>query len=223
MLVSYCLFWKCHSYYLFWQIKHVISKIRFKIKRFCFQRIEKFRNIKVDSVNFFLNILIYCVFKPLLISLIIFVLLEFIEYRINSKTVFISEIFKRCSINQDRMFDLYLGIAAIIGTFLGLYFTATTIISQTVYSKIKGEIRSLLNADKIANLYIKILIFLLSFVLISIFLMMLKYEIGCFNFILTAFLAFIALISFWKLAIRVFNFFNPVYLIYIYLLPEINQ
>ncbi|MDR0800713.1 MAG: hypothetical protein LBN01_04235 [Endomicrobium sp.] len=152
-----------------------------------------------------------------------FVLFEFIEHRINSKIIFISEIFKRCSINQDRIFDLYLGIAAIIGTFLGLYFIAITIISQTVYSKIKGEIRSLLNADKITNLYIEKLIFLLSFVLISIFSMILKYEIGYFNFILTAFLAFITVISFWKLAIRVFNFFNPVYLISIYLLPEINR
>jgi hypothetical protein len=125
--------------------------------------------------------------------------------------------------NQDKVFDLYLSLAGILATFLGLYFTASSIIAQTVYAKVNGGIKQLLNSIRISNIYIKSIIMLLAFILVSIFCMTHNIYIGLWNPIIVSTLSLVSIISFWELAQYLFLFFNPSNLVKEHILPKLQK
>ncbi|MDR0977847.1 MAG: hypothetical protein LBL71_02275 [Endomicrobium sp.] len=124
---------------------------------------------------------------------------------------------------QKELFDLYCTLAAVIGTFLGLYFTALSIIAQTIYSNVNGEITRLLRSIRLSNIYVKSLIFLLAVLLMSIFMMILNVYFGIWHFYFIFIVSFISVISFWELASYVFLFFNPSNVIRQYIFPAITE
>ena len=125
--------------------------------------------------------------------------------------------------DHKKIFDLYLSLAGILATFVGLYFTASSIIAQTVYSKVNGEIKQLLNSIRISNIYIESIIILLAFILVSIFFMLHGIYIGLWNLAIVFILSFVSIISFWELAQYMFLFFNPAYLIQEHILPKLKK
>jgi hypothetical protein len=52
--------------------------------------------------------------------------------------------------------NLFSSLAQIAGVFLGLYFTAVSVVASTVYARVQGDVRSLLLRDKVGNHYIGI-------------------------------------------------------------------
>ena len=184
--------------------KFFLTSFLFKLKKiaFNFRQItySLFTGIKLYFRNIFIRHWKLFIFVFVLCAALI--LYEYFDYG-KMGFLYIKE-HLRYFYDHKKIFDLYLSLAGILATFLGLYFTASSIIAQTVYSKVNGEIKQLLNSIRISNTYIESIIILLAFILISIFFMLHG-------------------ISFWELAQYMFLFFNPAYLIQEHILPKLKK
>lgn len=208
-----------------------VSKLRkqfiiypiFYIKKFLFLGIGK---VKEFFINVWLYIKYICLWHwkiSLIIVLLCLVSFLFIkDTGLGLKLVDATKYFMN-SPNQDRLFDLYLALTAITGTFIGLYFTAISITSQTIYTKVNADIHNLLSTVKLSNVYIKSVIFLFAILLILILLMIQGVNLGKFGFYAVFLFAFISLTSFWRLGIYIFQFFNCAELVKQYIYPKIEK
>ncbi|MDR1944881.1 MAG: hypothetical protein LBQ59_02045 [Candidatus Peribacteria bacterium] len=189
--------------------KHVFLFL-FYIKRAFFNFTGCVKNVKDDCISYFKNIFLKywkLTLFMLFICVGIFLIEQDYSIKIEIENFANKLIHSPC---QDKLFDLYTTLAGIIGTFLGLYFTAISIIAQTIYTKVNGEIGKLLNSIRLSNIYVKSLIFLLAFLLVSIFMMIQGIQLGIINFYIVFAFSFVSLICFWELALYIFLFFNPV-------------
>ena len=203
--------------YIFLKIrKKFFYTPRFFTKKIGFYSIEKIEKFIDDIILYFKEIFIlHWKLTTLIITLcIILCLIE----KTSLESIATSLV---NSPKQDKLFDFYSTLATIVGTFLGLYFAAISIIAQTIYSKVNGEINKLLNSIRLSNVYIKSIVILLAVLLVSIFMMTQNIKLDIFNCYIVFIFSFISLISFWELASYIFLFFNPSLLIRQYIIPEI--
>lgn len=103
----------------------------------------------------------------------------------------------------------FLGIVAqVAGIFLGLYFTAISVVASTVYAKVPGEIRELLTKEKVGNLYIGIVALTVAVATLLLVKGAIGFSIGILDVLLVALLIVMAIFSFVLLGMRIFNFFD---------------
>jgi len=95
------------------------------------------------------------------------------------------------------------------GVFLGLYFTAITVLASTVYSKVPSDVRQALIREKVNNTYFDVVVMFGVFSTLLLVLNVLGFQTGIINLIVVLILFFTAMIGFSTLAIRAFNFFDP--------------
>ena len=195
----------------------------FRIKRFFFYLARYIKDVKSDIILYFKKIFIKH-WKLTICTFVICLGTFLLDYH-GSIKIGLSKIAYEFthSPNQKNLFDLYVTLAGIIGTFLGVYFAAVSIIAQTIYVKVNGEIRKLLTSMRLSNVYVKSIIVLMAILLVSIFMMVQDIKLGVWNFCLIAAFSFISLISFWELASSIFLFFNPAKLISEYIDPSIQK
>lgn len=98
----------------------------------------------------------------------------------------------------------------IAGVFLGLYFTAVSVVASTVYARVQGDVRDLLVREKVGNFYVRVVALLGVVGTILLAAYVLGYTPGVLNSTLVAFLGGLAILSFVVLGSRIFEFFNPV-------------
>lgn len=107
----------------------------------------------------------------------------------------------------------YIGVlttlAEVAGAFLGLYFTAVSVVASTAYSRAPHDVRALLLREKLGNFYIRIVAHAaaLSFIFLTLSAFGLKASIV--PFVAISGLGVIAIYSFVVLGLRAFYFFNP--------------
>lgn len=203
--------------------KCLYTDLVFRVKRSVFYIARYIKDAKDDTILYFKKIFLIH-WKLTLFSLVVCFGIYLLEYHGTIKIGFSNIVNKLLeSPNQKNLFDLYVALAGIIGTFLGLYFAAVSIIAQTIYAKVNGEISKLLSSIRLSNVYVKSIIALMAILLVSIFMMVQDIELGVWNFYLVAAFSFISLISFWGLASYIFLFFNPAILIFQYVYPSIRK
>lgn len=100
-------------------------------------------------------------------------------------------------------------LAQISGLFLGLYFTAISVVAGTNYARVPTEILDALVREKVGNLYIRIVALFGGVSLILLGLVNLGYTPGTLNIILALLLGVASLFSFVELGRRAFYFFDP--------------
>jgi len=100
-------------------------------------------------------------------------------------------------------------LAQVAGVFLGLYFTAVSIIASTIYARVQADIRGLLMREKIGNLYIKVVALLGAMTLILLAQSTLGFQPAILNLFLVTILGVVSVFSFVILGMRAFNFFDP--------------
>lgn len=199
-----------------------IKKTAFICKRTMFKFNQVISSLFTDIKLYFLNIFIRH-WKLILFVSILCLGSILADYFGSQEIAFVYKTGLLYFSNQDKVFDLYLSLAGILATFLGLYFTASSIIAQTVYAKVNGGIKQLLNSIRISNIYIKSIIMLLAFILVSIFCMTHNIYIGLWNPIIVSILSLVSIISFWELAQYLFLFFNPSNLVKEHILPKLQK
>lgn len=195
----------------------------FRIKRFFFSLARCIKDAKGDAVLYFKEIFLRH-WKLTLFAFVVCFGIFLLDYQGTIKFGLVTlarELIN--SPNQKKLFDLYVSLAGIIGTFLGLYFAAASIIAQTIYAKVNGEIGKLLTSIRLSNIYVKSIIVLMAILLVSIFMMVQGIKLSIWNFYLVAIFSFISLVSFWELASYIFLFFNPANLISQYIYPSIQK
>jgi hypothetical protein len=112
------------------------------------------------------------------------------------------------------VFSQLLAITAqIAGIFLGLYFTAVSVVASTAYARVPGEVRTLLMREKVGNLYIRTVAFLAGACVLLLAAQAMGFKPGVVSLAVIAFLAMAAILSFLVLGLRLFNFFDPTALV----------
>ncbi|MCI0407260.1 MAG: hypothetical protein L0191_01640 [Acidobacteria bacterium] len=104
-------------------------------------------------------------------------------------------------------------LAEIAGVFLGLYFTAVSIVASTVYARVPGDVRSVLTQEKVGNVYIRTVALLAAVATLMLVARATGYQPGLLHLVLVSLLGLIAIFSFVVLGTRAFNFFDPTSLV----------
>jgi hypothetical protein len=104
-------------------------------------------------------------------------------------------------------------LAQISGLFLGLYFTAISVVAGTNYARVPAEILDALVREKVGNLYIRIVAMFGATSLILLGISNFGYAPGTLNLILVLLLGIASVFSFVELGRRAFYFFDPTTLV----------
>lgn len=99
--------------------------------------------------------------------------------------------------------------AQISGVFLGLYFTAVSVIASTVYARVPGDVREILTQEKVGNVYIRMVALLASIAMILLAMASLGLSPVLLHLILVTALGVLSILSFVVLGRRAFNFLDP--------------
>ena len=99
--------------------------------------------------------------------------------------------------------------AQVTGAFLGLYFTAISVVAGTAYDDVPPDLRSVLIEDRIGSVYLKVVGFTGSACLFALGMLALGYSLGTGSALAFAVLGVASVLSFVTLGKRVFTFLDP--------------
>ncbi|MFA5840257.1 MAG: hypothetical protein WC890_06360 [Candidatus Margulisiibacteriota bacterium] len=113
-------------------------------------------------------------------------------------------------VKNEHVFETLLSvIASISGVFIGLYFTAISVVVSSVYAKVPSDVRDLLLEEKGGNVYIRSLSIISAISLILLGYMIIGGSPGILNTLLVVVLGCYGILCFVMLGIRAFFFFDP--------------
>ncbi len=121
--------------------------------------------------------------------------------------------FRSLRMNPTVGVEMLTTMVQISGLFLGLYFTAVSVVASTVYARVQGDVRDLLVREKVGNFYVRTVALLGVAGTILLLAHTFGYAPGVLNLTLIAFLGGLSILSFVVLGSRIFEFFNPVPLV----------
>jgi hypothetical protein len=104
-------------------------------------------------------------------------------------------------------------LAQISGVFLGLYFTAISVVAGTNYARVPAQILDALVREKVGNLYIRVVALFGGISLILLGASNLGYRPGVLNLVVVSSLGIASLFSFIELGRRAFYFFDSTKLV----------
>jgi len=100
-------------------------------------------------------------------------------------------------------------IASISGIFLGLYFTAISVVASSIFARVPSDLRELLLKEKVGYQYIKILVILTSTSILLLGYIVFGGFPGVFISLFIILLGCFGIFCFVVLGIRVFSFLDP--------------
>lgn len=193
---------------LFWDMRAFVLKTKFYFERFVFSAKNWGAERKIEII------VLYSIFKIVLFSfllaLVAVVLVKFIDDFWVTKVLYLPNYpLFHFAANPATSENILLTLAQISGVFLGLYFTAITVVVSTAYARVPGDVRKLLLSEKIGNKYIALIAFLGAASLLLLLGKASGYSPGILNISLVSVLGIIGIFGFLKLGYRVLDFFNP--------------
>ena len=99
--------------------------------------------------------------------------------------------------------------AQVTGAFLGLYFTAISVVAGTAYGDVPPDLRSVLIEDRVGRFYLKVVGFTGGACLFALGMLALGYSLGAGSAVVFALLGSASILSFITLGKRVFKFLDP--------------
>lgn len=105
--------------------------------------------------------------------------------------------------------DLYSTTAQIAGVFLGLYFTALSLLASTSYREVPADLRRVVVEERVGSVYLKVVAFTGALALYCLGAQVVGFEPGVLNASLVTLLGALSVVSFVLLGLRVFTFFDP--------------
>lgn len=202
----------------FWKIRYFIRSIVFAVGKFLFVQRERARHTKegLSIAGQISRSIVPYVF----LSILIVAALEIGENNLASATIakpilarhaleWLVSLRDNISQSVQSLTVLFSITASVSGIFLGLYFTAISVVAGSVFARVPGNLRELLLNEKVGNHYIKVLA-----VLTSISVILLGYGAyggtpGALNTFLVILLGCFGIFGFLKLGTRAFHFFDP--------------
>jgi len=202
----------------YWAARNRVSKTHFCVDRSIFSIKRKTRDLAKSTA--IATELVKTIIPLLLTALAFIIFLLLIEKyipNIHSKEFtiinFLPDLIQqgnqKIQENSQSLATILSVLASISAIFLGLYFTAISVLAGSVYSKVPHDIRNLLLKEKVGSIYIKILITLTSISILLLGYRSLGYIPGILNVIFLIFVGCLGIISFGMLGLRTFYFFDP--------------
>ena len=99
--------------------------------------------------------------------------------------------------------------AQVTGVFLGLYFTAVSVVASTAYGNVPPELRSVLIEDEVGNVYLRLVGYTGAACLFALGALAVGYSLGPASALVFALLGSASILSFLFLGKRVFQFLDP--------------
>ncbi|MDD5477717.1 MAG: hypothetical protein PHG87_05950 [Candidatus Omnitrophica bacterium] len=203
---------KFQNYRFYWKVRSLILFLKFKINSLFFKG-----NLRIKEVKEELSIttqLAWLSSKTILFSIFIVIFLELLEKVILKllpvdKTIFLAKTHSLITGNPYSLENFLMTIASVLGVFLGLYFTAVSIVASSVFTTVPSDVRELYLREKIGNTYIKILAILLAVSIIMFGYRIFNYYPGILPIVLMLIFSCISIFAFVMLGIRAFSFFDP--------------
>ena len=177
---------------------------------------NSFLNNANESIKIFI-LLVEKIWKQAFLAILLvigfFCLWEFIkQYIIFSWIINYIPFISKIGNNLDAYRDFLTTLAQISGIFLGLYFTAVSVVISTAYTQVPKSVLKILLDEKIGNVYIKIVALLGAVSILMLLLVIYGESPGFLNLILISILGILSILSFIQLGKRLFYFFDPIHL-----------
>ena len=112
-------------------------------------------------------------------------------------------------IKPDVYANLLSTVAQISGVFLGLYFTAVSVVASTIYARVPGDVRSVLMQEKVGTVYIRLVALLGATATLLLAMTAGGVHPHVLHLALITLLSVVAVFSFLVLGTRAFYFFDP--------------
>jgi len=192
---------------LFWRFRGLLAKLSFLLGKKAFAA-----NLQVqksqEASSIFIQIL-RSIFAPLLLAALLVFGLSFLEQYLIHRWHAYALVSVGLSLDQQSTVALLSTLVQVAGVFLGLYFTAVSIIVSTVYVRVSPEIRHLLTREKVGNLYLRSIALLGAVALLLLAQSISGLTPATLNLFLVIILGLYAIYGFVVIGFRAFVFFDP--------------
>lgn len=207
----------------YWKLRSKVLNAQFHLRSRKF-RLKDYLSSRRESASARRALLIG-VLKPTLVAIAIISLLEFVEFSVSkyglSGERLLPALTSRWLSALDQIINLnvstyaaFLGVfASVAGAFLALYYTAVSVVVSTVYSRVQGDVRSIVLRDKVSNAYVNLVAMLGATSAILLASIALGRLPGVLNLLFVAALGVASFYSFVQLGSRIFYFFDPTHLV----------
>lgn len=112
-------------------------------------------------------------------------------------------------INKELYASLLSTMAQVSGVFLGLYFTAVSVVASTVYARVPGDVRSVLMQEKVGTVYVRLVALLGAASILLLAMTAGGVQPHFLHLALIVLLSVLGVFSFVVLGTRAFYFFDP--------------
>ena len=190
---------------IYWLLKKALWFSKFQVRKVGFKAKSSFRSsIETGSL---LGQVVREILLRVIIAVLVVVVLVLIEYWGRSKNLF----FLRHEMDENAQLIFLSSLGAVAAAFVGLYFTAISIIaSSATYARAPDEIRTLIMKELADNFYFKVLAQFAGIVAIMLTALALKWPIiGPLNTCVVTLLCLFSIFSFFVLLRGVFRFSDP--------------
>jgi hypothetical protein len=208
----------------FWQLRYYWQSLNFWLAKRLYSARSKFRTTG-ESASIFL-LITRTVFWQVFAAALLVAFLEFCDRKLRTpptplewltlhsiKVATVLAWLHLKSPNAAVSLTTLSTLAQISGLFLGLYFTAISVVAGTNYARVPADILDALVREKVGNLYIRIVALFGGISLILLGASNLGYRPGTLNLALVSLLGIASLFSFVELGRRAFYFFDPTKLV----------
>jgi hypothetical protein len=172
-------------------------------------------NLKVQEAKEGVSLvsqLIFMTLKSIIFSIAVVVILggleKFLVAFLSQKVSYLIAAQSYLVANSTTLESLLVVIASVIGVFLGLYFTAISIVASGMFATVPSDIRELLLKEKVGNIYIRVLSILLATSILLLGLKAFGFQPGVFLTLCVLFFGCFSIFGFVVLGMRVFFFFS---------------
>ena len=112
--------------------------------------------------------------------------------------------------NLENTYDTFLGtVAGIAAIFLGLYFTAISVVAGALFPKVPASVRGVILKNKVSNLYVRSLALLTAITVLLLGIRILGVTPNSWSATIVILLSCFGIFSFVELGFGVFNLFDP--------------
>lgn len=203
----------------FWKSKYYLGSALFNVNKLNFKLQEKSRESK-ENFSIFRE-LVRIISGSLLLALFLTVALPIAEDLLlrlldSSNLLFSKQLLVYAKVLKDELthssstFDQLLTlIASVSGVFIGLYFTAISVVASSIFARVPGNLRDVFLKEKVGNVYIKVLTLVTAISVILLSFKIFGQPPGILNSAFIAILGCVGILSFIPLGRRAFLFFDP--------------
>lgn len=195
----------------YWSYLSIWRKLHFSITSFVFH-LEVGRQSNQETFSTFRTLITLTLSRFFLAFILIFAL-ESLEHFVLSPifTTILSPIISQLGLKLDATTytQILLVLAQIAAVFLGLYFTAISVVASTIYARIPGDVRGLFLSERLGNTYSRTVAFLAAVCTLLLVFISFGMQPGVLNFLVVAFLSIVSILSFVDLGLSTFNLFDP--------------